>query len=81
MCEALEKAVAAINKEQPEQILAGIPTEKLKTIPNEICGLLVNNGLSFQQAELSLDLQEIFWMTVLGLGLFAGGCYLGGYIE
>lgn len=29
----------------------------------------------------TLDLQEIFWMTVLGLGLFAGGCYLGGYIE
>ena len=58
MCEALEKAVAAINKEQPEQILAGIPTEKLKTIPNEICGLLVNNGLSFQQAELLLEVAK-----------------------
>ena len=29
----------------------------------------------------TLSLSEAFWLSLLGLGLFAGGCYLGGYIE
>lgn len=58
MDEALEKAVVAINNESPERILSEIPAEKLRTIPSEICKLLVNNGLSFQQAELLLEVAK-----------------------
>lgn len=29
----------------------------------------------------TLSLSMTFWLALLGLGLFAGGCYLGGYIE
>ena len=52
-----------------------------------ICGIVACAGLFLMLGAAggsdtgTLDLQEIFWMTVLGLGLFAGGCYLGGYIE
>lgn len=29
----------------------------------------------------TLSFLESFWMALLGLGLFASGCYFGGYIE
>lgn len=29
----------------------------------------------------TLTLGQSFWMAAAGLALFAGGCYLGGYIE
>lgn len=53
MNEALQKVVAAVNDENPEKIWAGIPREKREFLPNEICKLLINNDLSFQQAELT----------------------------
>lgn len=52
-----------------------------------ICGIVACAGLFLMLGAAggsdigTLDLREIFWMTLLGLGLFAGGCYLGGYIE
>lgn len=58
-------------------------TKKFRTI----CGIVACAGLFLMLGAASgsdtdsLDLPEIFWMTLLGLGLFAGGCYLGGYIE
>lgn len=58
MNEALQKVVAAANEESPEKIWAGIPREKRNSIPNEICKLLTNSGLSFQQAELLLEVAK-----------------------
>ena len=52
-----------------------------------ICGIVACAGLFLMLGAAgasdtgALDLREIFWMALLGLGLFAGGCYLGGYIE
>lgn len=49
------EAIAKILREDsPETILASIPSEKLRSIPNQICEMLVNNDLSFQQAEMLL---------------------------
>lgn len=49
-----EEVIAKINDDKPELILASIPEDKLRSIPNKICELLINNGLSFQQAEMLL---------------------------
>ena len=66
MNEALQKVVAAANEENPEKIWAGIPHEKRESIPNEICKLLVNNDLSFQQAELLLEVAKgrLRWLKI-----------------
>lgn len=51
------------------------------------CGIVACAGLFLMLGAAggsdtgTLDLPEIFWMTLLGLGLFTGGCYWGGYIE
>ena len=58
MNEAVQKVVAAVNDENPEKIWAGIPREKRELLPNEICKLLMNNDLSFQQAELLLEVAK-----------------------
>ena len=50
----LEEIVAKIDDDKPEIILTSIPADKRKNIPDEICKLLINNGLSFQQAEMLL---------------------------
>lgn len=50
----LEEIIAKTEDDQPELILASIPKDKLRNIPNKICELLINNGLSFQQAEMLL---------------------------
>ena len=58
-------------------------TKKFQTI----CGIVACAGLFLMLGAAggsdtgTLDLPEIFWLAFLGLGLFAGGCYLGGYIE
>lgn len=53
------EAIARVEQENdPERILASIPADKLREIPNEICKLLVNNGLSFQQAEMLLTVAK-----------------------
>lgn len=44
-------------------------------------GLFLMLGAAGGSDTGTLDFPEILWMTLLGLGLFAGGCYLGGYIE
>lgn len=58
MSKSLAEVIAIANNETPASTLASIPADKLKTIPNEICKLLVNNGLSFQQAELLLEVAK-----------------------
>ena len=66
MNEALQKVVAAVNEENPEKIWAGIPREMRECLPNEICKLLVNNDLSFQQAELLLEVAKgrLRWLKI-----------------
>lgn len=58
MEKTLTEIVAIANDESPAKILASISAKKLETIPNEICKLLTNNGLSFQQAELLLEVAK-----------------------
>ena len=58
MTETMEKAVALANEESPSKVLASIPRDKLISIPNEICSLLTGNDLSFQQAEMLLELAK-----------------------
>lgn len=50
----LEEAIDKVENNRAEDVLASIPSDKLSSIPNEICRLLTNNGLSFQQAEILL---------------------------
>lgn len=52
--ETLEDIIAKVDDGKPELILASIPNDKMRDIPNKICELLINNGLSFQQAEMLL---------------------------
>lgn len=54
----LAEVVAIANEESPAKILASIPNEKLETLPNEICCLLMRNDLSFQQAEMLLEVAK-----------------------
>jgi hypothetical protein len=58
MTETMEKAVALANEESPSKVLASIPRDKLISIPNEICSLLTGNDLSFQQAEMLLEVAK-----------------------
>lgn len=44
-------------------------------------GLFLMLGAAGGSDAGTLDLPEVFCLELLGLGLFAGGCYLGGYIE
>lgn len=53
-----EAIAKAIREDSPEKILMSIPSEKLQRIPTQICELLVNNGLSFQQAEMLLTVAK-----------------------
>lgn len=50
----LDEIIAMMNNDKTEDVLASIPPDKMRDIPNEICKLLTKNGLSFQQAELLL---------------------------
>ena len=52
------EAVAIANEASPAKILASIPRDKLEKLPNEICCLLMDNGLSFQQAEMLLEVSK-----------------------
>ena len=58
MTETMEKAVALANEESPSKVLASIPRDKQTSIPNEICSLLTGNDLSFQQAEMLLEVAK-----------------------
>lgn len=42
----------------PCKVLSSIPSDKLHNIPNDICKLLTGNGLTFQQAELLLEVAK-----------------------
>lgn len=50
----LEDIIAKVDDDKPELILASIPNDKMRDIPSKICELLINNGLSVQQAEMLL---------------------------
>lgn len=54
MVATLEEIIAKVDDDKPELVLTSIPADKRKSIPDEICKLLINNGLSFQQAEMLL---------------------------
>ena len=54
----LAEVVAIANEESPAKILSSIPSDKLEKLPNEICCLLIDNGLSFQQAEMLLEVAK-----------------------
>lgn len=44
-------------------------------------GFLIMLGAAGGSDTGTLALPESFYLAALGLGLFAAGCYLGGYIE
>lgn len=52
-----------------------------------VCGIVAGMGLFIMLGAAggsdtgTLGLCESFWMAAAGLGLFAAGGYLGGYIE
>ncbi len=58
MSKSLTEVIAIVNGDTAEKILASIPYEKLRDIPDELCRLLINNDLSFQQAELLLEVAK-----------------------
>ncbi len=58
MSKSLAEVIAIVNGDTAEKILASIPYEKLRDIPDELCRLLINNDLSFQQAELLLEVAK-----------------------
>lgn len=45
-------------EDSPTKVLESIPHDKLSKIPNEICKMLTGNGLSFQQAEMLLEVAK-----------------------
>lgn len=50
----MDEAIARMDADNLEALWASISEDKRNSIPNEICKMLINNGLSFQQAELLL---------------------------
>lgn len=45
-------------EDSPTEVLESIPHDKRNRIPNEICKMLTGNGLSFQQAEMLLEVAK-----------------------
>ncbi len=54
----IEEMAASVEFVKPEDAYRMIPTKQRETILNEICKLLVGRNLSFQQAELLLELAK-----------------------
>lgn len=55
----MEEAIAKVEQDsQPEKVLISIPEDKRKRIPDEICKILMGNGLSLQQAEMLLAIAK-----------------------
>ena len=55
----MEEVIAKVEQDsQPEKVLISIPEDKRKRIPDEICKLLMGNGLSLQQAEMLLAIAK-----------------------
>lgn len=55
----MEEVIAKVEQDsQPEKVLISIPEDKRKRIPDEICKILMGNGLSLQQAEMLLDIAK-----------------------
>ena len=51
----MEEVIAKVEQDsQPEKVLISIPEDKRKRIPDEICKILMGNGLSLQQAKSRL---------------------------
>lgn len=56
---AMEEVIAKVEQDsQPEKVLISIPEDKRKRIPDEICKILMGNGLSLQQAEMLLAIAK-----------------------
>ena len=55
----MEEVIAKVEQDsQPEKVLISIPEDKRKRIPDEICKILMGNGLSLQQAEMLLAIAK-----------------------
>lgn len=55
----MEEVIAKVEQDsQPEKVLISIPEDKRKRIPDEICKILMGNGLSLQQAEMLLAITK-----------------------
>ena len=55
----MEEVIAKVEQDsQPEKVLISIPEDKRKRIPDEICEILMGNGLSLQQAEMLLAIAK-----------------------
>ena len=55
----MEEVIAKVEQDsQPEKVLISIPEDKRKRIPDEICKVLMGNGLSLQQAEMLLAIAK-----------------------
>lgn len=54
-----KQIVAALTGDStPEKVLASIPAAERDDIPCQICKLLTGRGLSFQQAELLIEIAK-----------------------
>ncbi len=54
-----KQVVAALTGDNtPEKVLASIPATERNEIPRQICKLLAGRGLSFQQAEMLLEVAK-----------------------
>ena len=55
----MEEVIAKVEQDsQLEKVLISIPEDKRKRIPDEICKILMGNGLSLQQAEMLLAIAK-----------------------
>ena len=55
----MEEVIAKVEQDsQPVKVLISIPEDKRKRIPDEICKILMGNGLSLQQAEMLLAIAK-----------------------
>lgn len=54
----VKESVRTSFEDSPTKVLESIPHDKRNRIPNEICKMLTENGLSFQQAEMLLEVAK-----------------------
>ena len=55
----MQEVIAKVEQDsQLEKVLISIPEDKRKRIPDEICKILMGNGLSLQQAEMLLAIAK-----------------------
>lgn len=54
----LNQAIERITESSPVEVLASIPADKIRELPEKICVALKGNGLTLRQAEVLLDVAK-----------------------